>query len=121
MEFDVNVSETESLNAAFVDRSGQINPVPGGGIAYSASFGNSRPRLEIDYSVKVIPGKTTNESATEFAYRLHSNRNCVWAVEPSRKPELVFVASVISDSISVVPRGDYKPLGDLVSFQVGEQ
>ena len=121
MEFDVNKNETESLNAAFVDRSGQINPVPGGGIVYSGSFGNSRPRLEIDYSIKVIPGKTLNESATEFVYRLHENRNCVWAVEPSRKPELVFVASVISDSISVVPRGDYKPSGDLVSFQVGEQ
>ena len=121
MEFDVNKNETESLDAAFVDRSGQINPVPGGGIVYSGSFGNTRPRLEINYGIKVIPGKTLNESATEFAYRLHSNRNCVWAVEPSRKPELVFVASVISDSISVTPRGDYKPSGDLISFQVGEQ
>ena len=121
MEFDVNKNETESLDAAFVDRSGQINPVPGGGIVYSGSFGNTRPRLEIQYSVKVIPNKTINQNATEFAYRLHSNRNCVWAVEPSRKPELVFVASIISDSISVTPRGDYKPSGDLVSFSVGEQ
>ena len=121
MEFDVNKNETESLDAAFVDRSGQINPVPGGGIVYSGSFGNTRPRLEINYGVKVIPNKTINQSATEFVYRLHENRNCVWAQEPSRYPERVFVSSVISDSISVTPRGDYKPSGDLVSFSVGEQ
>ena len=121
LEFDVNVNETEAFDAAFVDRSGQINPVPGGGIVYSGSFGNTRPRLEINYGVKVIPGKTLNENSTEFAYRLHENRNCVWAQEPSRYPERVFVSSVISDSISVVPRGDYKPSGDLVSFSVGEQ
>ena len=116
LEFDVNVSETEAFDAAFVDRSGSINPVPGGGIVYSGSFGNTRPRIEIEYSIKVIPGKTLNESATEFAYKLHQNRNCVWAQEPSRYPERVFVSSVISDSISVTPRGDYKPSGDLVSF-----
>ena len=121
LEFDVNKNETEAFDAAFVDRSGQINPVPGGGIVYSGSFGNSRPRLEIEYGIKVIPNKTINQNATEFVYKLHQNRNCVFAQEPSRYPERVFVSSVISDSISVTPRGDYKPSGDLVSFSVGEQ
>ena len=77
LEIDANSDFTEITN--FVDRSGVVHPDPGGGIsytppdagsgiAYSPSIGDQRDKWEIDYVVKVVPGKTLLETPEEFLY-----------------------------------------------------
>ena len=58
----------------FVDRTGVVHPDAGSGIAYTPPIGDERDKWEIDYVVKVVPGKTLLETPEEFLYWRAKNR-----------------------------------------------
>ena len=78
ISIDANADFTE-IATNFVDREGVMHPDPGGGIAYSPSIGDQRDKWEIDYVVKIVPGKTILETPEEFLYWRAKNRNHVFA------------------------------------------
>ena len=120
IEIDANADFTE-IATNFVDRSGVVHPDAGDGIAYSPSIGNGRDKWEIDYVVKVVPGKTLLETPEEFLYWRSENRNHVHAQEFTRKPWRVFPATFVRKSVPVRYRTDDKTGGELLTFRVAEQ
>ena len=120
LEIDSNADFTQ-INPDFVDRSGVVHPDAGSGIAYSPSIGNGRDKWEIDYVVKVVPGKTLLETPEEFLYWRSENRNHVHAQEPSRKPWRIFPAVFLKKRVPVRLRTDDKLAGEVLNFRVAEQ
>ena len=120
IEIDANSDFTE-IATNFVDREGVIHSDPGGGIAYSPSIGDQRDKWEIDYVVKVVPGKTMLETPEEFLYWRSENRNHVHAQEPSRKPWRIFPAVFLKKRVPVRLRTDDKLAGEVLNFRVAEQ
>ena len=120
LEIDSNADFTQ-INPDFVDRSGVVHPDVGDGIAYSPSIGNGRDKWEIDYVVKVVPGKTLLETPEEFLYWRSENRNHVHAQEPSRKPWRIFPAVFLKKRVPVRLRTDDKLAGEVLNFRVAEQ
>ena len=120
LEIDSNADFTE-IATNFVDRSGVVHPDPSGGIAYTPPLGGGRDRWQIDYAVKVVPGKTLLETPEDFLYWRSENRNHVHAQEPSRKPWRVFPAVFLGKSVPVRYRTDDKTGGELLTFRVAEQ
>ena len=121
IEIDAN-SDFTQIATDFVDRSGVVHPDAGDGIAYSPSIGNGRDKWEIDYVVKVVPGKTLLETPEEFLYWRSENRNHVHAQEPSlgnrgacSQPRL------FGSRVPVRYRTDDKTGGELLNFRVAEQ
>ena len=120
IEIDANSDFTE-IATNFVDREGVIHSDPGGGIAYSPSIGDQRDKWEIDYVVKVVPGKTMLETPEEFLYWRAKNRNHVHAMEPSLFPLRIFPAVFVGKSVPIRYRTDSKTSGEILSFRVAEQ
>ena len=91
IEIDANSDFTE-IATNFVDRTGVVHSDPSGGINYTPPLGGGRDRWQIDYAVKVVPGKTLLETPEDFLYWRSENRNHVHAQEFTRKPWRVFPA-----------------------------
>ena len=120
IEIDSNADFTQ-INPDFVDRSGVVHPDAGSGIAYSPSIGDQRDKWEIDYVVKVVPGKTLLETPEEFLYWRAKNRNHVFCMEPSRFPWRIFPAVFVRKRVPVRYRTDDKLAGEVLNFRVAEQ
>ena len=120
LEINAN-SDFTQINPDFVDRSGVVHPDAGSGIAYSPSIGDQRDKWEIDYVVKVVPGKTLLETPEEFLYWRAKNKNHVFAMEPSRFPWRVFPAVFVRKRVPVRYRTDDKLAGEVLNFRVAEQ
>ena len=120
ISIDANGDFTE-IATNFVDREGVIHSDPGGGIAYSPSIGDQRDKWEIDYVVKIVPGKTILETPEEFLYWRAKNRNHVFCMEPSRFPWRIFPAVFVGKSVPIRYRTDSKTSGEILSFRVAEQ
>ena len=120
LEIDSNADFTE-IATNFVDRTGVVHPDPSGGISYTPPIGGGRDRWQIDYAVKVVPGKTLLETPEDFLYWRAKNRNHVHAQEPSRFPWRVFPAVFLGKSVPVRYRTDDKTGGEILNFRVAEQ
>ena len=120
IEIDANSDFTE-IATNFVDRSGVVHPDPGGGISYTPPLGGGRDRWQIDYAVKVVPGKTLLETPEDFLYWRSENRNHVHVQEFTRKPWRVFPAVFLGKSVPVRYRTNDKTGGELLTFRVAEQ
>ena len=120
IEIDANSDFTE-IATNFVDRSGVVHPDPGGGISYTPPLGGGRDRWQIDYAVKVVPGKTLLETPEDFLYWRAENRNHVHVQEFTRKPWRVFPAVFLGKSVPVRYRTNDKTGGELLTFRVAEQ
>ena len=120
IEIDANSDFTE-IATNFVDRSGVVHPDPGGGISYTPPLGGGRDRWQIDYAVKVVPGKTLLETPEEFLYWRSENRSHVHVQEFTRKPWRVFPAVFLGKSVPVRYRTNDKTGGELLTFRVAEQ
>ena len=120
IEIDSNADFTQ-INPDFVDRSGVVHPDPSGGLGYTPPLGGGRDKWEIDYVVKVVPGKTLLETPEEFLYWRSDNRNHVHAQEPSRFPWRVFPAVFLKKRVPVRLRTDNKLDGEVLNFRVAEQ
>ena len=100
LEIDSNADFTQ-INPDFVDRTGVVHPDAGSGIAYTPPIGDERDKWEIDYVVKVVPGKTLLETPEEFLYWRAKNRNHVFCMEPSRFPWRIFPAVFVRKRVPV--------------------
>ncbi|MDE0681594.1 MAG: hypothetical protein OXI63_01645 [Candidatus Poribacteria bacterium] len=120
ISIDANGDFTE-INADFVDRSGEIHSAPRGSLGYGSPVGAERDKWEVDYAVKVVPGKTLLETPEEFLYWRSENRNHVHAQEPSRFPWRIFPATFIGERVPVRYRTDDKTGGEILTFSVSEQ
>ena len=121
IEIDANGDFTQ-INPDFVDREGVVHPDPGGSIVYDPPIGaDDRDKWEIDYVVRVVPGKTMLETPEEFLYWRAENRNHVHAMEPSRFPWRVFPATFVKRRVPVRYRTDDKLAGEVLNFRVAEQ
>ena len=120
IEIDANADFTQ-INPDFVDRSGVVHPDAGSGIAYTSPIGDERDKWEIDYVVKVVPGKTLLETPEDFLYWWSDNKNHVHAQEPSRFPWRVFPAVFLKKRVPVRLRTDNKLDGEVLNFRVAEQ
>ena len=120
ISIDANGDFTE-IATNFVDRAGIIHSDPGGGIVYDSPIGDERDKWEIDYVVRVVPGKTLLETPEEFLYWRSENRNHVFCMEPSRFPWRVFPATFVRKSVPVRYRTDDKTGGEFINFRVAEQ
>ena len=119
-EIDANADFTE-IATNFVDREGIVHSDPGGGIVYDSPIGNERDKWEIDYVVRVVPGKTLLETPEDFLYWRSENRNHVFCMEPSRFPGRVFPAVFVRKRVPVRYRSDDKTGGEIINFRVAEQ
>ena len=117
---DANSDFTQIILILWIDRALCI-PMPVVALLYSPSIGDQRDKWEIDYVVKVVPGKTLLETPEEFLYWRSENRNHVHAQEPSRKPWRVFPAVFLGKSVPVRYRTDDKTGGEILNFRVAEQ
>ena len=120
LEIDSNADFTQ-INPDFVDRTGVVHPDAGSGIAYTSPIGDERDKWEIDYVVKVVPGKTLLETPEDFLYWRSDNKNHVHAQEPSRFPWRVFPATFLKKRVPVRLRTDNKLDGEVLNFRVAEQ
>ena len=120
IEIDANSDFTE-IATNFVDRTGVVHPDPSGGISYTPPLGGGRDRWQIDYAVKVVPGKTLLETPEDFLYWRSENRNHVHAQEFTRFPWRVFPAVFLGKSVPVRYRTNDKTGGELLTFRVAEQ
>ena len=120
LEIDSNADFTE-IATNFVDRTGVVHPDPSGGISYTPPIGGGRDRWQIDYAVKVVPGKTLLETPEDFLYWRAKNRNHVFCMEPSRFPWRIFPAVFLGKSVPVRYRTDDKTGGEILNFRVAEQ
>ena len=120
ISIDANGDFTE-IATNFVDREGVIHSDPGGGIAYGSPIGDERDKWEIDYVVKIVPGKTMLETPEDFLYWRAKNRNHVFCMEPSRFPWRIFPAVFVGKSVPIRYRTDSKTSGEILSFRVAEQ
>ena len=120
LEIDSNADFTQ-INPDFVDRTGVVHPDAGSGIAYTPPIGDERDKWEIDYVVKVVPGKTLLETPEEFLYWRAKNRNHVFCMEPSRFPWRIFPAVFVRKRVPVRYRTDDKTGTQILAFRVAEQ
>ncbi len=120
LEIDANGDFTQ-IDPDFVDREGVIHSDPGGGIAHDSPVGSERDKWEIEYVVRVVPGKTLLETPEDFLYWRSENRNHVHAMEPSRFPARIFPATFVRKSVPVRYRTDDKTGGEVLNFRVAEQ
>ena len=121
ISIDTNGDFTE-IATNFVDREGVVHPDPGGGIVYDPPIGSDdRDKWEVDYVVKIVPGKTMLETPEEFLYWRAENRNHVFCMEPSRFPWRIFPAVFVGKSVPIRYRTDSKTSGEILSFRVAEQ
>ena len=120
LEIDANADFAE-IATNFVDREGVIHPDPGGGIVHDSPIGSERDKWQVDYVVKIVPGKTLLETPEEFLYWRSENRNHVHAMEPSRFPWRVFPGVFVRKSVPVRYRTDDKLGGEILNFRVAEQ
>ena len=120
IEIDANTDFTE-IATNFVDRTGVVHSDPSGGINYTPPLGGGRDRWQIDYAVKIAPGKTLLETPEDFLYWRSENRNHVHAQEFTRKPWRVFPAVFLGKSVPVRYRTDDKTGGEILNFRVAEQ
>ena len=120
ISIDANGDFTE-IATNFVDRTGVVHPDAGGGIVYDSPIGNQRDKWEVDYVVRVVPGKTLLETPEEFLYWRSENRNHVHAQEPSRFPWRIFPSVFMRKSVPVRYRTDDKNAGEVLNFRVAEQ
>ena len=121
LEIDVNAKETVTLELDYVDRAGRVETGTRANIEHGLGLGGGRRKWEANYAIKVVPGQTTNDSVSTLVQQLSDNANGALAIEPSRYPDLVFPATLLSDRIEARYRSDYKGSGQQVSFQLGEQ
>ena len=124
LEFGISIDangDFTQIDLDFVDREGVIHSDPGGGIVYDSPIGNERDKWQVDYVVKIVPGKTLLETPEEFLYWRSENRNHIHAQEPSRFPWRVFPAVFVGKSVPVRYRTDDKTGGEILSFRVSEQ
>ena len=124
LEFGISIDANGDfldMNPNFVDREGVIHPDPGGGIVYDSPIGSERDKWQIDYVVKIVPGKTMLETPEDFLYWRAENRNHVFCMEPSRHPARVFPATFVRKSVPIRYRTDSKTSGEILSFRVAEQ
>lgn len=121
LEIDAN-GDFLDINSNFVDREGVVQPDPGGGLVYDAPIGSDdRDKWEVDYVVKIVPGKTLLETPEEFLYWQAENRNHFFFMEPSRFPWRGFPAVFVRKSVPVKYRTDDKLAGEVLNFRVAEQ
>ena len=120
IEIDANGDFVE-IAANFVDREGIIHSDPGGGIVYDSPIGSERDKWQVDYVVKIVPGKTLLETPEEFLYWRSENRNHVFCMEPSRFPWRIFPAVFVGKSVPIRYRTDDKTAGEVLNFRVAEQ
>ena len=120
-QWDVNRIETLTADPEQIDRATNLQAIQGRGQALANVLGGERPKWETDYSVKVVPGRTINQSVDELLHTLGQNENCGFAREFTRFPEQVYPAVVLSDRIQTRLIGQYKISGEAVNFRVGEQ
>lgn len=121
LEIDAN-GDFLDMNQNFVDREGVIQPDPGGGLVYDSPIGaDDRDKWEVDYVVKIVPGKTLLETPEEFLYWQAENRNHFFFMEPSRFPWRGFPAVFVRRQIPIRYRSDDKTGGEILSFRVAEQ
>ena len=120
LEIDSNADFTQ-INPDFVDRTGVVHPDAGSGIAYTSPIGDERDKWEIDYVVKVVPGKTLLETPEDFLYWRSDNKNHVHAQEPSRHPGRIWPSTFLRKRVPVRLRTDNKLDGEVLNFRVAEQ
>ena len=101
LEIDAN-GDFLDINQNFVDREGVVQLDPGGGLVYDSPIGaDERDKWEVDYVVKIVPGKTLLETPEEFLYWQAENRNHFFFMEPSRFPWRGFPAVFVRKSVPV--------------------
>ena len=120
-QWDVNRIETLTADPEQIDRAANLQAIQGRGQALANVLDSERPKWESDYSVKVVPGRTINQSVDELLHSLGSHENCGFAREFTRYPDQVYPAVVMSDRIQTRLIGQYKISGEAVNFRVGEQ
>ena len=120
-QWDVNRIETLTADPEQIDRAANLQAIQGRGQALANVLDSERPKWESDYSVKVVPGRTINQSVDELVHTLGSHENCGFAREFTRYPDQVYPAVVMSDRIQTRLIGQYKISGEAVNFRVGEQ
>ena len=120
LEIDANSDFTE-ISPDFVDRTGVVQTLTGGGLLYDPTIAKERNKWEIDYTVKVTPNRTLLQTPEEFLYWRAENRNHVHAQEPSRFPWRVFPATFLRERVPVRYRTDDKLGGEVLNFRVAEQ
>ena len=124
LEIDAN-SDFTQINPDFVDRSGVVHPDAGSGIAYSPSIGDGRDKWEIDYVVKVVPGKTLLETPEEFLYWRSENQEPRCRMDRHSISVAGISSGVCSESVC---RSRYRTnddkltrVGRCLNFRVAEQ
>lgn len=121
-EIDANNGDFTQIYPDFVDRSGQLDQSPRGRLSRSEVLGASRSKWEIDYAIKVIPGKTLIESVDDLVLWFSENPNIGFVQEFSRYPWRAFPATQTLLRIPTRPRNNnYKGAGDIVSINIAEQ
>lgn len=120
LEIDAN-SDFTQINTDFVDREGILHPIPGGGVAHGSPLGYQRDKWEVEYVVRIVPGKTILKTPEEFLYWRAENRNHVFAMEPSRFPWRIFPATFLRNRTPIRYRTDDKIAGEVITLQIAEQ
>ena len=120
-QWDVNRTETLTADPEQIDRASNLQAIQGRGQALANVLDSERPKWDTDYSVKVVLGRTINQSVDELLHTLGQNENCGFAREFTRYPDQVYPAVVLSDRIQTRLIGQYKISGEAVNFRVGEQ
>ena len=120
IEIDANGDLTE-INPDYVDRTGVIHPDTGDGIYRSPTLANERDKWEVNLAVKVIPGKTLLQSVDEVLWWRSQNKNCVFALEPSRHPGRIHPASFLLKRVPVRLRTNNKNDGEIMNLRIGER
>ena len=117
VQWDVNRIETLIADPEQIDRAANLQAIQGRGQALANVLDSERPKWDTDYSVKVVPGRTINQSVDELLHSLGSHENCGFAREFTRYPDQVYPAVVMSDRIQTRLIGQYKISGEAVNFQ----
>ena len=120
LEFNANAYDVTDIQPFKVDRAGRLIEQQGS-TRRIVPIGNVREKWEVNFRVKIVPGRSIIESVDEFLYWKEANKNCVFAQEFSRYPDRVYPATFPDLSVEVPPRGNYKGLGDHVVFRVWER
>ena len=120
-QWDVNQIETLSADPEQIDKAARLQQTQGRGPALASVLGGERPKWEIDYSVKVIPGRTINQVVDELLHDLDTHENCAFAREFTRFPDQAYPAVMMSERIQTRLIGQSKVSGEAVNFRIGEQ
>ena len=102
-----------------VDRTGQLQPDPNGGIRRVNRIGATREKWETDFRIEFRRGAAL--TAKDVIYWREKNLNGALMREFSRNPEEVYPASFMNLQVGVPYRRRLKALGRRLELRVGER